>query len=167
DVLRDLDAFGFPRDYAVRCLELNKHNHVTTTYYLLAEKKRRMMEKLGLAVPHNGSGTVNRVDPHAAFEALGDSHPPPTAAVGGRISPPRPSREGYTSPREAAAFAVSPRSAEQPPRGSGIPGAPLSSRSTQPTSARGDFSTRGEQPTSARGERMGARSPTQGGGGYA
>eukprot|EP00913_Durusdinium_trenchii_P011787 g11070.t1 len=46
DVLADLDAFGFPRDYAVRCLQLNKHNHVTTTYYLLSEKKRRLMERL-------------------------------------------------------------------------------------------------------------------------
>jgi len=51
DVLRELDAFGFPRDYAVRCLEVNKHNHVTTTYYLLAEKKRRMMERLDRLLP--------------------------------------------------------------------------------------------------------------------
>eukprot|EP00439_Symbiodinium_sp_Y106_P045134 s2485_g5.t1 len=46
DVLTDPDAFGFPREYAVRCLQLNKHNHVTTTYYLLNEKKRRLMERL-------------------------------------------------------------------------------------------------------------------------
>jgi len=51
DVLRDLDSFGFPRDYAVRCLELNKHNHVTTTYYLLAEKKRRMLDRLDQLIP--------------------------------------------------------------------------------------------------------------------
>lgn len=47
DVLQELDNFGFPRDYAVRCLELNKHNHVTTTYYLLAEKTRRFLDKVG------------------------------------------------------------------------------------------------------------------------
>lgn len=46
EVLRELDAFGFPRDYAVRCLEVNKHNHVTTTYHLLSEKRRRMLERL-------------------------------------------------------------------------------------------------------------------------
>lgn len=51
DVLRELDAFGFPRDYAVRCLEVNKHNHVTTTYYLLAEKRRRMLERLDRLLP--------------------------------------------------------------------------------------------------------------------
>jgi len=46
DVLEQLDRFGFPRDYAVKCLQMNKHNHVTTTYYLLTEKKRRMAGKL-------------------------------------------------------------------------------------------------------------------------
>jgi len=46
DVLQELDAYGFPRDYAVRCLELNKHNHLTTTYYLLVEKRRRVLEQL-------------------------------------------------------------------------------------------------------------------------
>jgi 5'-AMP-activated protein kinase catalytic alpha subunit len=40
EVLCELDAFGFPREQIVRCLELNKHNHATTTYYLLAAKKR-------------------------------------------------------------------------------------------------------------------------------
>eukprot|EP00930_Biecheleria_cincta_P057181 TRINITY_DN43155_c0_g1_i1.p1 TRINITY_DN43155_c0_g1~~TRINITY_DN43155_c0_g1_i1.p1 ORF type:complete len:681 (+),score=74.22 TRINITY_DN43155_c0_g1_i1:158-2200(+) len=67
DVLCDLDAFGFPRDYAIRCLELNKHNHVTTTYHLLAEKKRRMLENLDRSMPGR------TVDPHAAFDAIGDS----------------------------------------------------------------------------------------------
>lgn len=70
DVLRDLDSFGFPRDYAVRCLELNKHNHVTTTYYLLAEKKRRMLDRLDqLTMPGQA---------HEAFsmDLLGRSQPP-------------------------------------------------------------------------------------------
>mmetsp|Transcript_73652 Transcript_73652/g.159357 ORF Transcript_73652/g.159357 Transcript_73652/m.159357 type:complete len:780 (-) Transcript_73652:189-2528(-) len=53
DVLRELDAFGFPRDYAVKCLEMNKHNHVTTTYYLLAEKKRRMLDTLDRLMPED------------------------------------------------------------------------------------------------------------------
>lgn len=41
DVLDQLDRFGFPRDYAAKCLEMGKHNHVTTTYHLLLEKKKR------------------------------------------------------------------------------------------------------------------------------
>lgn len=46
DILDQLDRFGFPRDYAVKCVQMNKHNHVTTTYYLLAEKKRRMADHI-------------------------------------------------------------------------------------------------------------------------
>lgn len=41
DVLDQLDRFGFPRDYAAKCLEMGKHNHVTTTYHLFVEKKKR------------------------------------------------------------------------------------------------------------------------------
>jgi len=51
DVLEQLDRCGFPRDYAAKCLQMNKHNHVTTTYYLLVEKKRRMSDRL-LVQPH-------------------------------------------------------------------------------------------------------------------
>jgi len=62
DIFRELDAFGFPRDYAVRCLELNKHNHVTTTYYLLAEKKRRMMDRLEQMLPNQDAQWGNNLD---------------------------------------------------------------------------------------------------------
>ncbi|CAE8718843.1 unnamed protein product [Polarella glacialis] len=41
DILDQLDNYGFPRDYAVKCLMSNKHNHVTTTYYLIKEKRLR------------------------------------------------------------------------------------------------------------------------------
>jgi len=51
DVLDQLDKFGFPRDYAIKCLQMNKHNHVTTTYYLLTEKKRRLAGRLGQPTP--------------------------------------------------------------------------------------------------------------------
>ena len=33
-----LEDKGFQRDYAVRCLDANKHNHVTTCYYLLLKR---------------------------------------------------------------------------------------------------------------------------------
>ena len=57
DVLSDLDSFGFPREYAVpreralmaldaslevRCLQLNKHNHVTTTWPLKGKAWRAL-----------------------------------------------------------------------------------------------------------------------------
>ncbi len=37
-----LEQYGFKKDYAIRCLNANKHNHVTTTYYLLLQKMNRI-----------------------------------------------------------------------------------------------------------------------------
>ena len=34
-VLKMLEQFGFKQDYAEKCLNNNKHNQVTTIYYLL------------------------------------------------------------------------------------------------------------------------------------
>jgi len=42
DVLQQLSQLGLPRDYAEKCLQMRKHNHVTTTYYLLGDRKRRL-----------------------------------------------------------------------------------------------------------------------------
>jgi len=36
----------FNEDYAKKCLTNNKHNHITTTYYLLQQK----FERLGLSI---------------------------------------------------------------------------------------------------------------------
>merc|ERR550532_326343 len=41
EILEQLDSYGFPREYAVKCLRTNKHNHVTTTYHLIREKQVR------------------------------------------------------------------------------------------------------------------------------
>lgn len=46
DVLEQLSRLGLPRDYAEKCLRMRKHNHVTTTYYLLGDRKRRLGEHL-------------------------------------------------------------------------------------------------------------------------
>jgi hypothetical protein len=36
-----LEGKGFEREYAIRCLDANKHNHVTTCYYLLLKKHEK------------------------------------------------------------------------------------------------------------------------------
>ena len=36
------EKHGFKREYAKKCLVNNKHNHVTTTYYLLYQKYGRL-----------------------------------------------------------------------------------------------------------------------------
>jgi hypothetical protein len=36
-----LDEFGFDPDYAVKCIEANRHNNITATYHLLYKKALR------------------------------------------------------------------------------------------------------------------------------
>ena len=36
--------YNFKKDYAVKCINANKHNHVTTTYYLLLKRKEQLGE---------------------------------------------------------------------------------------------------------------------------
>lgn len=40
-ILGKLAEFAFDLEYAERCIEANKHNHITTTYYLLLKKHLR------------------------------------------------------------------------------------------------------------------------------
>ena len=37
-ILKQLEAYGFNPDYTQKCVEANKHNPATTTYYLLLQK---------------------------------------------------------------------------------------------------------------------------------
>lgn len=46
-VIKLLEEKGFAREYAVKCLDANKHNHVTTCYYLLLKR----LEKEGKIEP--------------------------------------------------------------------------------------------------------------------
>ena len=38
---RLIDDFSFDRDYSIRCLEANRHNHITATYHLINKKNQR------------------------------------------------------------------------------------------------------------------------------
>mmetsp|Transcript_5785 Transcript_5785/g.14063 ORF Transcript_5785/g.14063 Transcript_5785/m.14063 type:complete len:742 (-) Transcript_5785:127-2352(-) len=49
DVLQQLIRLGLPLDYAEKCLRMRKHNHATTTYHLLIQKKRRASSRSKLA----------------------------------------------------------------------------------------------------------------------
>jgi 5'-AMP-activated protein kinase catalytic alpha subunit len=42
NVLAMLEQYGFRQDFAEKCLNANKHNHVTTTYYLLLKRYQRL-----------------------------------------------------------------------------------------------------------------------------
>jgi len=37
-ILKQIESYGINPEYAYKCLDANKHNHVTTTYYLLLKK---------------------------------------------------------------------------------------------------------------------------------
>eukprot|EP00746_Dinoflagellata_sp_MGD_P087528 gnl/MRDRNA2_/MRDRNA2_34711_c0_seq1.p1 gnl/MRDRNA2_/MRDRNA2_34711_c0~~gnl/MRDRNA2_/MRDRNA2_34711_c0_seq1.p1 ORF type:complete len:443 (-),score=56.70 gnl/MRDRNA2_/MRDRNA2_34711_c0_seq1:63-1391(-) len=45
DLLKQLDKW-YPRDYVLKCLQQNTHNDATATYYLLQQKRERMMGEL-------------------------------------------------------------------------------------------------------------------------
>lgn len=47
EILSELEKYNFPKEYALNCLKMNKHNHATTTYYLLLEKKTRFEAEYG------------------------------------------------------------------------------------------------------------------------
>jgi 5'-AMP-activated protein kinase catalytic alpha subunit len=36
--------YNFKKDYAVKCINANKHNHVTTSYYLLLKRYEQLGE---------------------------------------------------------------------------------------------------------------------------
>lgn len=35
EILKKLKDIGYDPDYAEKCIDANKHNHITTAYYLL------------------------------------------------------------------------------------------------------------------------------------
>ena len=37
EIVQQLQQFGYPQAYVVKCLEDNDTNHCTTTYYLIAD----------------------------------------------------------------------------------------------------------------------------------
>lgn len=63
------DMIQTPVDYARKCLVMNKHNHVTTTYYLLARRKFRAEED-------------NAAELDAAFQKVLVGLPVPSGVVG-------------------------------------------------------------------------------------
>jgi hypothetical protein len=36
-----IDDYSLERDYSIRCLEANRHNHITATYHLINKKNQR------------------------------------------------------------------------------------------------------------------------------
>ena len=77
EVLRKCEEYGFPKEQTVSSLEANKHNQVTTTYYLLLKRKIREGGTLVSQTKDalNKSVTIT-VAPSKPDSMSFDSHPP-------------------------------------------------------------------------------------------
>jgi len=53
-----LDEFGFDPDYAVKCIEANRHNNITSTYHLLY--KQAMRQKKPFTNASHVTGSLDR-----------------------------------------------------------------------------------------------------------
>ena len=71
DITESIKQYGFEVDYARGCLEANKHNHVTTTYYLLLQKK---MSEGGSLQLDDGKTPIQQLE--ASEKKPAGSHPP-------------------------------------------------------------------------------------------
>ena len=40
-LLKLIEDFNFEEDYEIRCMEANRHNHITATYHLINKKNKR------------------------------------------------------------------------------------------------------------------------------
>ena len=43
-ILEKLVSLNFKREYVIKCINANKHNHATTSYYLLLKKAEKSGE---------------------------------------------------------------------------------------------------------------------------
>jgi hypothetical protein len=46
-----IDEYGFERDYSIKCLEANRHNHITATYHLISKRNKRSQALRDTIVP--------------------------------------------------------------------------------------------------------------------
>ena len=68
NILNQLSEYNFDLEYSSRCIEANKHNHITTTYYLLLKKhlKGGSQSNADLSSPNFD---YNAVEPFKRVEA--------------------------------------------------------------------------------------------------
>ena len=102
--LREIEAFGFSREYCTQCLAARKRNHITATYHLLhlrAERQRKAERKAAASAAAQQQPQPTGAD--AAAEAEAEAVPtggaparsprPPTAPATARPSAPPPPQQ--------------------------------------------------------------------------
>jgi hypothetical protein len=63
-----LDEFNFDADYSVKCIEANRHNHITATYHLL-EKKHLRENKAYTGGQANNTASLDRQNIASQYRA--------------------------------------------------------------------------------------------------
>ena len=67
EVLKLLELKSLSREYAIRCLDANKHNHVTTCYYLILKKLERE-GKIEVSKYYQSTTTMHPISLHGSRE---------------------------------------------------------------------------------------------------
>jgi len=67
DILKQLERYGYNLDYTKKCLEANKHNDVTTAYYLLLKK---YIQDGGVSIADYGY----KPEPHILNQSVSSPH---------------------------------------------------------------------------------------------
>ena len=67
EVLKLIEQKNLSKEYAIRCLDANKHNHVTTCYYLLLKKLERE-GKIEVSKYYQSTTTMHPISLHGSRE---------------------------------------------------------------------------------------------------
>jgi len=59
---KTMEDYSFEEDYSIRCLEANRHNHITATYHLINKKNTRNQYMRETFSTHKGSGSTTADD---------------------------------------------------------------------------------------------------------
>ncbi len=66
DLLRQIvDEYDFEVDYSIKCLEANRHNHITATYHLINKRNKRAIA-LKESIGPNNSFNVTQTNYHTS-----------------------------------------------------------------------------------------------------
>ena len=58
DLLRQIvEEYDFETDYSIKCLEANRHNHITATYHLINKRNKRALSLKESIQPVSYTGT--------------------------------------------------------------------------------------------------------------
>jgi len=86
DLLKKLiEDYSFEEDYSIRCLEANRHNHITATYHLINKKNTRntyMRETFSTHTKGNGSTTADDKSKRERLAITSNNAAPTTAGAG-------------------------------------------------------------------------------------